>query len=388
MPDFTLPPSKPDPILQVMARYREDPRPEKIDLGVGVYRDAHGATPVMRAIKEAEHQLFKTEDTKSYQAIAGDAVFVEKMKGLVLGEGVGPVAAVQTVGGTGAVREAFELYLAAHPGGRIHVGLPSWPNHFALAAAVGLPVETYDYYDAASKKVQFENLTAALEGASPGDAVLFHGSCHNPTGADLSADQWADVISLVRDKDLIPVIDCAYYGLGDGLDADLSGAQQMLATVPVGMLAASCSKNFGLYRERTGAVFVRAAEDMVRERAQGMLQTISRRTFSMPPAHGALLVRTVLESGELTAKWKEELEEMRLRVANLRAALAGVGGNAGLEGLTGQRGMFSVLNLTPAQIERLAVEQAVYMTTDGRINIAGCREDQIPRLVEALQAVA
>lgn len=374
----------PDPLLSLIALYKNDPRPQKLDLGVGVYRDAAGDTPVFASIKAAEQFLLQTQPTKAYLGPEGDFGFLEAIAPVVFGEGGAgaDLFAVQTPGGTGALRLAAELANAGTLGARIWMGTPSWPIHAPIFRQAGLMVETFRYFDAATQRLCFDEMMAALAKVEAGDLVLLHGACHNPTGADLSLEQWAQVAALLSARGAVPLIDLAYQGLGAGLDEDAAGMQLVMETSDAAIVAYSCDKNFGLYRERTGALFVRARghHDVVRS---NILQ-LARCAWSMPPDHGAAAVRVILESEALTAQWRAELGAMRERLNGVRAALAEA--DPRLEPLRDQYGLFALLPLSPEQVEAMRRDHAVYMAASGRINIAGLTADTVQPFVRALSA--
>ena len=386
-----LPVQPADPLLAVMALYTADPRSEKIDLGVGVYRDDHGVTPVFRAVKEAERHLLETQASKSYLGMEGDHSYYERLWTVVSGQPAMPdtVAAVQTPGGTGALRLAAEL--ARRSGaGRIWLGLPGWSNHAVVFKAAGLEVATYPFFDTATQSVLLDRTMAALEQAEPGDLALFHASCHNPTGVSLTAAEWAAVTEGLAKRGIVPLIDLAYQGFGRGLDEDAAGLRHVLSRIPETLVAVSSSKSFGIYRDRTGAVYATTAGGAAGEAARTNLAGLARATYSMPPDHGAAVVSRILGDAALTADWKAELDGMRRRLTTIRQAFA-----AGLEridpvlGATArQEGMFSLLPLTEGQVARLRSDHAVFMPASGRVNIAGLRLDQVPQVVSAIAAVA
>ena len=379
-----------DPLHAVMARCRADERPDKMDLGVGVYRDDRGASPVMKAVREAELWLAETGDTKAYQALAGDHEFIDAMMSLVLGDAhpavrEGRVAAIQGTGGTGSLRIAMDLARIAEPGARMLLGVPSWPNHAALAAAAGLELVTHPYLDVARQAINYESIIAAAREARAGDLFVLHGPCHNPTGADLSRAQRLELLAILAEKGAIPLIDAAYYGLGEGLQADLDVVREAAAAVPRAFIAVACSKSFGLYRERTGVLFAICADGGERARVQGQMEKTSRTLVSMPPAHGAAIVARVLGEPRLRALWEEELDGMRRRILGLRAELAALSNEAPiLAGIDRQRGIFRMLPLSPEQTERLGCDHGIHMAQSGRINIAGLKSGDAPRLARAL----
>lgn len=381
-----------DKILMLMQAFREDPREQKIDLGVGVYKDAEGRTPIMRAIKTAEKQLWETETTKSYTGLAGDVGFADAMFGLLMGDAVprNCVAAAATPGGTGAVRQGFDMIRMADREARVFVSDPSWPNHITMLKHLEMHMQPYRYFDSETRAVDFAGMMEDLADARVGDVVLLHGCCHNPTGANLNATQWQEVIDLLLKNGSTPMIDIAYQGFGDGLDEDAAGLRMVVSQMPEVLVAASCSKNFGVYRERTGLLMA-VAQDPVRQKAnQGMLNHLNRQNFSFPPDHGARLVTMVLDDPALRADWEEEVREIREGVLGLREQLA-----AELQRLTGSdrfgfiaqhRGMFSRLGATPEQVEAMRQSHGVYMVGDSRINVAGLNARTVPVLAEAMVA--
>ena len=379
-----------DKILALVQMYRDDPRGGKVDLGVGVYKDATGLTPVMRAVKAAEHQLWETQDSKVYTGLAGDPAFADAMIALVLG-GVVPretVAAAATPGGTGAVRQAFELIRMAGPDARVFVSDPTWPNHLSMLAYLGMEMVPYRYFDAETRGVDFDGLIADLKTAKKGDVVLLHGCCHNPTGANLNSAQWDDVIAVLLETGATPMIDIAYQGFGEGLEEDAAATRKIAESVPECIIAASCSKNFGIYRERTGLLMVVSADKAARGLNQGTLAYLNRQNFSFPPDHGARLVTMILTDDALRADWRAELEEVRLSMLELRSRLAAelrrLSGSDRFGFLAQHRGMFSRLGTTPEMVEKLRLEHGIYMVGDSRMNIAGLNAQTVPVLAKAI----
>jgi aromatic-amino-acid transaminase len=387
-----LAPQAPDAILALMAAFREDPRADKIDLGVGVYKDAEGRTPVMRAVKAAEARILARQETKSYTGLGGDPAFGEALSGLVLGADAprDRLAMVATPGGTGAVRQGLELVRLAAPGATVWLPDPTWPNHPAIAGHVGLPVRRYRYYDAETGGVAFEAMLEDLGAVPAGDAVVLHGCCHNPTGADLTADQWRAVAEVLARSGATAFVDLAYQGFGDGLDADAAGVRLLAAELPELVVAASCSKNFGIYRERTGLLMALAPAASGRAAAQGALAALNRVNFSFPPDHGARAVTEILTDPELRADWKAELDAMRAGMLAIRRQLAEAlrerSGSDRFGFLAAHRGMFSRLPATPEQIERMRRERGVYLVGDGRMNVAGLSAAAVPVLADAIVA--
>ena len=379
-----------DKILALVQKFKEDPRPQKIDLGVGVYKNAEGVTPVMRAVKAAEHQLWQDETTKSYVGLTGDPAFSDGMIQMVLGDAVprGAVAAAATPGGTGAVRQAFELARLANPDVRVFVSNPTWPNHVSMLRYLGIEMVPYRYFDEATCGVDFEGMTADLAQAKAGDVVLLHGCCHNPTGANLNTAQWQSVVDLLAKSGATPMIDIAYQGFGDGLEEDAAATRLIAASLPETIIAASCSKNFGIYRERTGLLMAISQDVSKQLVTQGTLAYLNRQNFSFPPDHGARLVTIVLNDPALCADWKAELEQVRLGMLDLRQSLAtelqSRAGSDRFGFLAQHRGMFSRLGTTPDMVERLRVEHAIYMVGDSRMNIAGLNATSVPILAQAI----
>ena len=387
----TLSPQPQDKILQLIALYRDDPRPAKIDLGVGVYKDATGLTPVMRAVKAAEKKLWEVETTKTYTGLAGDPAFNAAMVNLILGPGYADSAAsVATPGGTGAIRQALELIKLANPNATVWLSNPTWPNHPSIIKYLGMKQAEYRYFNAATRGIDFDGLKADLAQVAPGDVVLLHGCCHNPTGANLNAAQWAQVADILTAQKAIPFIDLAYQGFGDGLDADAAPTRMIAAKFPEVLIAASASKNFGIYRERTG-ILIALTEPARRTVTQGTLNYLNRQNFSFPPDHGARLVTMILEDPQLTADWKAELEEVRLNMLTLRQNLADElrrsTNSDRYDFIAHHRGMFSRIGISEAQVNQLRDQHAIYMVGDSRINIAGLNAKTVPILAAAIAAV-
>ncbi|MBT0779757.1 MULTISPECIES: aromatic amino acid transaminase [Paracoccus] len=385
-----LKPQAPDKILALMGEFRADPRQGKIDLGVGVYKDATGHTPIMRAVHAAEQRMLETETTKTYAGLSGEPEFHKAMGELILGDGLKPetTATLATVGGTGAIRQALELARMANPDLRVFVSDPTWPNHVSIMNFMGLPVQTYRYFDAETRGVDFEGMKADIATAKKGDVVLLHGCCHNPTGANLTLEQWAEVASVLEQTGALPLIDLAYQGFGDGLEEDAAGTRLIASRIPEVLVAASCSKNFGIYRERTGCLLALCADAATRELAQGAMAFLNRQTYSFPPFHGAKIVSTVLNTPELRADWMAELEAVRGGMLRLREQLAGelrdLSGSDRFGFVAQHRGMFSRLGATPEQVKRIKEEFGIYMVGDSRINIAGLNDSTIPILARAI----
>ena len=379
-----------DSILALMQMFRDDPRQMKIDLGVGVYKDATGLTPVMRAVKTAEHQLWETQDSKVYTGLAGDPAFSDAVISLVLSDAVArdTIAAVATPGGTGAVRQAFELIRMARPGARVFVSDPTWPNHISILNYLEMDIVRYRYFDDETRGVDFEGMIEDLKAARAGDVVLLHGCCHNPTGANLNPTQWQAVIDVLLETGAVPMIDIAYQGFGDGLEEDAAATRKVAAAVPECLIAASCSKNFGIYRERTGLLMAISQNAEARKLHQDTLAFLNRQNYSFPPDHGARLVTMILNDDTLRADWQAELEEVRNSMLGLRRQLADelqrLSGSDRFGYLAQHRGMFSRLGTTPDKVEQMREKNGIYMTSDSRMNIAGLNAQTIPVLAKAI----
>lgn len=382
-----------DKILQLIAMFRDDPRTTKIDLGVGVYKDATGLTPVMRAVKAAEKKLWETETTKTYTGLAGEPAYNAALSSMILGDAVATdrIASIATPGGTGAIRQALELIRLATPDATIWLSNPTWPNHPSIIKFLGMKMAEYRYFDTATRGVDFGGLMQDLATVKAGDVVLLHGCCHNPTGANLDAAQWDQVIALLAQRGAIPLVDLAYQGFGDGLEDDAAATRKIAAAFPEVLIAASCSKNFGIYRERTG-ILIGLGSGEGKAVLQGNLNFLNRQNYSFPPDHGARLVTMILEDAALKADWMAELEEVRLNMLTLRQSLADALRKATnsdrFDFVATHRGMFSRLGLTEAQVNTLREDHAIYMVGDSRINIAGLNARTVPILAAAIAQVA
>ena len=381
----------PDALLALIKLYEADKRPDKIDLGVGVYRTADGGTPVFAAIKVAEAKLVQGQETKAYLGPEGDMGFVRALMPHVFGGDApsrgGAIDGMQTPGGTGAVRLAVALAKKAGVG-QVLMGTPSWPNHAQILADTGLEVAGFEHA-ASDGSANMEALRSAIRGAGKGDAVLLHGCCHNPTGIDYTPEQWDEIAELLAKRQILPIIDLAYQGLGEGMDEDAYGVRKVIATVPEALIAYSCDKNFGLYRDRVGALYASTADAGGTQKVMSNGHALARANWSMPPDHGAAAVRLILADERLTSDWQAELASMRERIRAVREKLAG-NSNAGgvnLSALARQNGMFAVLPLSKEQIAMLRDEHGVYMAGSGRINVAGLTMSNIDRFVQALEAV-
>ena len=388
----TLDQQPPDALLALIKLFEADPNPDKIDLGVGVYRTADGATPVFAAIKAAERKLADTQPTKAYLGPEGDMGFVRALMPHIFGSDDparnGRIDGMQTPGGTGAVRLAVALAQRAGAK-RILMGTPSWPNHAQIMTDLGMEFVTFRHA-AEDGGADIAALRQALENAGEGDAVLLHGCCHNPTGIDYTPEQWDEIAALLKASGALPVLDLAYQGLGLGMEDDSYGVRKVIATVPEALVAYSCDKNFGLYRDRVGALYAMGKDANTTARIMSNGWALARANWSMPPDHGAAAVRLVLEDAELTASWLEELESMWARINQVREKLAGsrTAGAINLAPLGQQRGMFAVLDLSKEQILSLRNDHAVYMAGSGRINVAGLTMGNIDTFVGALAAVS
>lgn len=389
----SLRPAEPDRILSLIALVRRDPRPEKMDLSIGVYRDAIGRTPILLAVREAERRLHECETTKTYVGPAGDAAFNAAVTRLVFGDfDTARIRTIQTPGGSGALRVLAGLLARARPGATVWLPDPTRVNHESIMADAGLAIRQYRYVDPSTGGIRLEALLDALGGATPGDAVLLHGCCHNPSGADPTGAQWRELADLLERKGLFPLVDLAYQGFGDGLDEDAAALRMLASRVPEMAVAASCSNNFGIYRERTGAASVVCANAAQADVALGQLAVCARIGYSMPPDHGASIVRIVLGDPALTERWRGELAVMRAEVIATRRRLAEAfrtrTATDRYDFLLRHRGMFSLLGVDAGQVDRLRREYGIYTGADGRVNLAGLREDQTARLASAILAVS
>ncbi|MDT3319070.1 amino acid aminotransferase [Shewanella sp. SP1S2-4] len=385
-----------DPILGLLTQYREDTHPQKVDLGVGVYKDPTGVTPILSCVKKAEKFRLDTETTKVYIGPTGSPQFNTLMTELAFGADHSAIIAnrirtVSTPGGTGALRVAGDFIKRCNPNAVLWVSDPTWANHIGLFEAAGITVKTYPYYDYDSKSLKFDEMLAALSQVSPDDVVLFHACCHNPSGMDLTTEQWDKVVALTKEQGFTPLIDMAYQGFGDGVDIDAYGVRQMAAAVDNMILCSSCSKNFGLYRERIGSCSVIAKDAHTANVAQSVLLYVVRCLYSMPPAHGAAIVETILGSAELKQEWLDELKVMRDRINGNRAILVDKlkanGVDRDFSFIARQKGMFSFLGVAPEQVARLQKEFSIYMVGSSRISIAGISEDNVDYLAQSIAKV-
>jgi len=379
-----LPPVENDSLLALIALCDADPRPEKIDVGVGVFRDAVGNTPILKVMKEAEQRLVDTQVTKAYLGSAGDKRFAELLRPILLGRHADDesILGLQTPGGCGALRLGFELIATANPQARVLVGTPTWPNHPPIVRSVRLDMVEYPYYERGQGAIRFEDMVAALEAGEPGDVALLHGCCHNPTGADLSEDQWREVVRVVTARGLFPLIDIAYQGFGRGLDEDAFGVRLMLEACEEVIVAQSCDKNFSVYRDRVGSLWIKTGSAEASKKAMAHVHQRAREMWSMPPDHGAAAVHIILEDSELRERWLVELAAMRDRINSVRQRIAAADPRLAFIGR--QFGMFSMLPLTREQVLKLREDDAIYMADSGRFNVVGLGDDQIDRFIAAV----
>lgn len=385
-----------DPILGLMAAYQQDTNPNKIDLGVGVYKDEQGHTAVLKCVKKAEAIRLAKEDSKTYIGMAGDLGFNQHIEKLAFGTEhpallAGRLTTAHTPGGTGALRVAAEFIKRANPDATIWVTKPTWANHISLFQAAGLKVKEYSYYDYDSKGLLEEQMFAELAKVPSGDVVLLHACCHNPSGLDLTFAQWQRFTELAKERGFTPLVDMAYQGFGAGLDEDAAGLRHLAAEVEEMILCSSCSKNFGLYRERIGACTLMTATQAITETSRSVLLSVVRSIYSMPPAHGAIVVSHILDSDELTALWHQELADMRNRINDYRQLIVEKFIAEGIEQdfsfITRQHGMFSFLGISPVQIERLKNDFSIYMVGSSRVSIAGLNHSNIDYFAQSVATV-
>jgi len=386
---------RPDPILGLMAQFRADPSPQKVDLGVGVYRDLSGHTPVLESVRRAERAVLAGQTTKSYVAAAGREEYNAAVEMLVLGEAhparsAGRTRTAQTPGGCGALRVGAELIRAAAPGTTVHVSDPTWGNHPPLLGNSGLKLERYPYYDAGAHQLRFAAMLDHLERAPAGDVVLIHASCHNPSGADLSPDQWRTLTELLGRRNLVPFLDLAYQGFGVDLMEDVQGLRLMTEALPEALIAVSHSKNLGLYRERTGAIITISESESRADAVQSHVLQIARSIYSMPPDHGAAIAACLFADASLRAQWICELAAMRDRIREMRALLAShlrqITGGAAFDFIEAQRGMFSLLGVSSETVDALRTRHHIYMTSDSRMNLAGIMPHNAAYVAAAIAA--
>lgn len=385
-----------DPLLGIMEMYLKDTNPQKIDLGVGVYKDELGQTPVLRAVKQAESIILQNQVSKSYLGAQGDRQFTESICKLALGEVLynatsDRIVGLQTPGGCGALRVAAELLVRSRPNAKIWVSDPTWANHVPLLGSAGLVIETYPYYDYFTKSIRFSAMMDCLKSVAEGDLVLLHACCHNPCGADLSREQWADVVGLCVKRNLVPLVDMAYQGFGESLDSDAFGLRLIAEKLPESIFTVSCSKNFGLYRDRVGVVAFISDSSKRKEALTSNLVQIVRGIYSMPPDHGAAAVSTILIDPLLKQTWESELRDMRERIQKMRNSFAESmslkGFDNAFEFVIKEQGMFSFLGITSDQVSVMAAEYGIYMASSSRINIAGLSDANLEYFCESLTKV-
>jgi aspartate aminotransferase len=391
-----LQPVATDPILGLMAAYQQDSNPNKIDLGVGVYKDEQGHTAVLKCVKKAEAMRLAREDSKTYIGMAGDLSFNQHIEKLAFGAEhpallASRLTTAHTPGGTGALRVAAEFIKRANPDATIWVTTPTWANHISLFQAAGLKVKEYSYYDYDTKELLETEMFAELAEVQPGDVVLVHACCHNPSGLDLTFAQWQRFTALAKERGFTPMVDMAYQGFGAGLDEDAAGLRHLAAAVDEMILCSSCSKNFGLYRERIGACTLLTASQKISETSRSVLLSVVRSIYSMPPAHGAIIVSHILDSKELTALWHQELADMRNRINDYRQLIVDKFAAEGIQQdfsfITRQHGMFSFLGISKEQIERLKSEFSIYMVGSSRVSIAGLNHSNIDYFAQSVAKV-
>lgn len=380
----------PDKILALMQTFKEDPRANKLDLGIGVYKNENGQTPIINAVKKAEKILWEQETTKSYTKLTGDSDFQTVMKELIFSDCVSEdiISTAHTPGGTGAIRQAFELIRLASPNSKIWISNPTWPNHISILKFLNIPYSEYVYFDKKTCELNFDGMMESLKNTKPGDIILLHGCCHNPTGANLDNDQWKELQQFLCDNQLVPLIDLAYQGFGDGLDEDAYGVRLLAKKCKEVILAASCSKNFGIYRERTGILFTISENEKIKNISSNTLAFLNRQNFSFPPDHGGKLVTLILKNEELKSSWIKELNEMRLNMLDIRKSLAEElrkkSQSNRFDFLETHRGMFSLLGATKDQVLSMREKHAIYMIEDSRVNIAGLNKKRLSKLAGAI----
>ena len=381
-----------DAILGLITEHKNDPRPEKIDLGVGVFRTAEGETPVLDVVKLAEQRLVDTQDSKAYIGTAGDPDFNAAMQALMFADSVDPgrIATIQAPGGSGSLRVAAEMLLRARPDAKIWVSDPTWANHIPLLGGAGVALETYPYYDTEKHVIRIDSMLDALRKADTGDVVLLHGCCHNPSGLDPSDEEWAAIGDVIMERDLLPFVDMAYQGFARSLKEDAFAIRHLAGRVPEMIVAGSCSKNFGLYRDRVGSLSVLASDTASRDIVFSQLNNIVRTIYSVPPDHGAVVVSTILNDPDLKAAWRVELAEMRSRLREMRVllndALIDKAPGHDFSHLVRATGMFCFLGISEDQVNRLKQDYGVYMVGSSRINTAGITAGNVNYLADAIAA--
>ena len=380
----------PDKILDLMQTFKEDTRANKLDLGIGVYKNENGQTPIINAVKKAEKILWEQETTKSYTKLTGDSDFQTLMKELIFSDCVSEdtISTAHTPGGTGAIRQAFELIRLASPNSKIWISNPTWPNHISILKFLNIPYSEYIYFDKKTCELNFDGMMESLKDTKPGDIILLHGCCHNPTGANLNNEQWKELQKFLCNNQLVPLIDLAYQGFGDGLDEDAYGVRLLAKKCKEVILAASCSKNFGIYRERTGILFTISENEKIKNISSSTLAFLNRQNFSFPPDHGGKLVTLILRNEALKSSWIKELNEMRLNMLDIRKSLAEElrkeSRSNRFDFLETHRGMFSLLGATKDQVLNMREKHAIYMIEDSRVNIAGLNKKTLSKLARAI----
>ncbi|MFC3095599.1 aspartate/tyrosine/aromatic aminotransferase [Alteromonas sediminis] len=391
-----LPALAPDPILGLSAAFREDTNPNKIDLGVGVYKDEQGNTPIMDAVAKAQHKLLDEETSKTYITPQGVQGYIDNMLNMILGNDspallANRVAAVQAPGGCGALRVLAELIKRCGGDTKVWVSDPTWANHIPLIGDAGLTLETYPYFDKETASIRFDAMMETLRTINKGDVVLLHGCCHNPTGADLTPAQWDEVLEVAKEREFVPFVDLAYLGFGDGLTEDAYGLRLLANNLPEVIIAASCSKNFGLYRERVGLAAVVTQDAAQKAIVQSQIQSVARGIYSMPPSYGGALVNIILSDDTLRQNWQNEVEAMRVRMQELRSLLVKhlheQGATRDFSFVEKQKGMFSYLCITPEQVREVRSKNSVYFVDSSRVNIAGINKSNVETLAKALVSV-
>ncbi len=383
----------PDAILGLIQEHKNDPRPEKVDLGVGVFRTAEGETPVLDVVKQAERKLVETQDSKAYIGTAGDPGFNAAMQALTFGDSGAAerLFTIQTPGGSGSLRVAASLVLRAREGARVWASEPTWANHIPLLGGAGLTLESYPYYDTDKHVLRIDAMLDALRKVPAGDLVLLHACCHNPSGLDPSEDEWRAITDVIVERELVPFVDMAYQGFATGLDADAFAVRHMAERVPEMIVCNSCSKNFGLYRDRVGTLSVLAADEKTRDIAASQVSNVVRTIYSVPPDHGAVVVSMILNDRAMRAAWRVELAEMRGRLREMREllheALRERAPQQDFSHLVRAAGMFCFLGVTPDQVDKLKKDYGVYMVSSSRINIAGITAGNVNYLADSIAAV-
>lgn len=381
-----------DPILGLTEAFNNDPNPAKVNLGVGVYKDETGTTPVMDSVREAEKMLLETEKTKSYLPIPGAPAYGQVVRQFLFGAADAyPAATAHTPGGTGALRVAGQFLKKFNPDATVWVSDPTWPNHNGIFGDAGFEVKKYTYYNAEDRSLNFEGMLASMQTMAAGDIILLHACCHNPSGIDPTVEQWEQIAQVINEKKLLPLVDFAYQGLGRGLEEDAEGLRIVAAAVEEVVICSSFSKNFGLYKERVGAITLKAASSETIDKAFSNLKTVIRRLYSNPPAHGGAIVTTIMNDVALRNLWEGEVAQIRQRIAEMRqlfvSGLKAKGVERDFSFLTSQYGMFSFSGLNPDQVKALREKNSIYIVGSGRINVAGMTKDNMESLCSAVADV-